>query len=150
MFSYQLGQVVPGTLLSLGLLSGLGVTASPAVTEFIEQAELTTLQYSHSQLKSSLQINYLLAGMNPSNSMIINGQEVILKYGYPISKKTELEKLVDFGNLTLEEQGSNSITIWSAYGSYCYRYSEAEIDNNKRQAPKVSQISEVINGICKS
>lgn len=144
-FSYQLGQVIPGTLLSLGLLSVLGVTASPAVTEFIEQAEITTLQYSHSELKSSLKINSLLATLNPSNDMVINGHKVILKYGYPIAKKQELEKLVNFGNLTLVDDISNTVTIWSAYGSYCYHYSEVEVSNS---SPTLSAIGVGKDGKC--
>ena len=147
MFSYQLGQAIPGTLLSLGLLSALGVTASPAVTEFIEQAELTTLKHSHSGLRSSLEINKLLAGLNPSNDMVIAGHKVVLKHGYPIAKKQELEKLVDFGNLKLTDDGSNTVTIWSAYGSYCYRYYESEAINHR---PRVSEIVIGEDGNCPS
>lgn len=145
MFFYQLGQAIPGTLLSLGLLSTLGVTASPAVTDFIEQAELTTLQYSHSELKTSLKINHLLTRLNPTNDMVIEGHKVVLRYGYPIAKKQELEKLVDFGNLKLVDDIANTVTIWSSYGSYCYHYSEVEAKNN---SPKISEIVMGKDGIC--
>jgi len=50
MFSYQLGQIIPGTLLSLGLTSGLGVVATPAMTDFIAKAELASITYAHSAL----------------------------------------------------------------------------------------------------
>jgi len=147
MFSYQFGQAVPGTLMSLALFSALGVTASPSVSEFIEQAELTTLQYSHSQLKSSLKINHLLTNLNPLNEMVIEGHKVILKHGYPIAEKQELNKMVDFGNLTLVDDNEKTVTIWSSYGSFCYRYSEAETKNSE---PKLSEIIIAEGGICRS
>ena len=144
MFFYQTGQIVPGTLLSIGLASGLGVTASPAITAFVEKAELASLTYAQSALKSSLQINHLLSRLS-SNKLIIDGREVTLKFGYPIADKNELEKVASFGTQELINSAPDTVIISSPYKSWCFVYKAA--DNTK--PAEISEILMGTNSICK-
>jgi len=150
MFYHQLGQIIPGTLIYLGLAGGLGVTATPAMMAFIDKAEHTSLIYAQNALNSSLKINHLMAKWDPSHKMIIEGEEVKLKHGYPVAKINELERLTSFGTQTLVENGTDSVTIWSMYKSYCFVYQEARNTENTKSPAKISDISTVNDGVCRS
>ena len=150
MFSHQLGQVVPSLLLSVGLTSGLTVTVSPAMLEIIDQAELVSINYAHSALSSSLKVNHLLAGLSSKNEILIDGKAVTLKHGYPVAKVSELEKVATFGTQTLVNNTDNTVTIWSMYKSYCFKYSESTLVGNTINSAKISDVSFAPDEVCPS
>ena len=143
--AFQKGQIFPGMLLSLGLASGLGVTATPAMTDFIDKAELVSITHAHSALSSSLQINHLLAS---SNTITIEGKKVTLKHGFPIAKTVELEKMASFGTQRLIDNTNNTVTIWSLYKSYCFTYTESKNDGSKINSAKLSDVSVSSDSVC--
>ncbi|MDH5257266.1 MAG: hypothetical protein OEX07_04640 [Gammaproteobacteria bacterium] len=150
MFSNQIGQVLPGALLTISLASGLGVTATPAMTEFVVTAELTSLTYAQSALATSLEINLLLSGSSGSKDLIIEGQKVILKYGYPIAKIQELEKIASFGTQTLIQNTASSVTVWSLYQSWCFTYTEAKKNGLTINPANISDIKPATDESCQS
>ena len=147
-FSNQSGQVLPGTILSLSMAGGLGVTATPAMTNFVEEAERVSLKYAHSALETSLKINHLLAGLNQSGKLIIDGQTVKLKHGYPIADIAELEKVTSFGTQILERDSSQSIKVWSLYKSWCFVYTEAEKNGSVTIPAQTGKINAASEGVC--
>ena len=144
----QSGQIVPTMLLSMGLAGGLGVTATPAMTDFIDKAELASITHAHSALSSSLKINRLLA---TSNTITIEGEKVLLKNGYPLAKTTELEKMASFGTQQLVDNANNTVTVWSLYESYCFIYTESiesNVNGNTISPAKLSSVSVSTTSTC--
>ena len=148
--SDQTGQVLPGTILSLSMVGGLGVTATPALTDFVEEAERVSLKYAHSALETSLNVNHMLAGLKQSGKLIIDGQTVKLKHGYPVADIAELEKVASFGTQILERNSSNSIKVWSLYKSWCFVYTEAAKNGSVTTSAQIGEINAASEGKCKS
>ena len=144
MFSCQTGQVLPGSILYLGLASSLGVTATPAMLDFIEQSELTSIEHAKSALSSSLQINHLLSGIASDGRLVVEGKNVQLTFGYPQAKKEELEKVASFGTQILENNTENQVIIWSMHKSWCFVYYQAT-DNKPAE---ISDIQSKNNSLC--
>jgi len=148
MFTSQLGQAISGAVLSLGVMSGLGLTASPVISDFIKQAERNAFMQTHKAFKTSLEVNHLIMQMNIKRKMIIQGQEVRLKYGYPVATRDELEKLVELENYTSQKNASDSLVIWSSYESFCFTYKEASKNSRGITPAKITKLMSGVSGNC--
>lgn len=149
MLLFQSGQVLPGSLLYISLVSGLGVTATPVMSNFVNEAELVSISHARSALETSMNINRLLSRLNYGDSIEINGIDVSLKYGYPYANPNELKKMVDFGTQTVNNLSATKSVIRSKFDSYCFIYSEAITENGRIKPANVSEIEAAENTQCK-
>jgi len=148
MYTLQTGQILPGSALYISLASGLGVTVTPAMSDFIQQAELTSIQHAQSALKKSITINSLISRASSDGTLVIDGEKVNLKHGYPKAKITELRKVADFGTQHIVQQSASAITIWSMYSAYCFTYTEATKSGGAISRPVISKIGNASLGEC--
>ena len=143
----QCGFSITGYLAGIVVAGVITTSMLPSVRDVVDTADYNALSYARSALSSAMQVNHQMSLLRGGNSIIIDGVEVPLRFGYPLANAASLRSFAVFDGFDIEEL-KQRVRVWSPGRLYCVTYVEASAPIGLNSRPILSRIQVKAEGGC--